>query len=204
LIAFLVAALSGCTEYAQPSSDDVPSELLEALQGNAATRRVAHAISAANSDWCPSENERCLLDVRIGFADGVEALYARHAIWLPKQIIDVVRNDAELALLIGHEWTHGLLGDSGGFDAGRELTADCVGSLVALRSGYDPRDGVNLYKRLAGRKDFDEVMLGLGLWGGGINVDWTGRIAIVDKARAPVAGRPIGRADIEHICGVKL
>ena len=171
----------------------------------AAVRRVGSAMAATNRYWCPSDTRPCQLDLRLGIPDAIQVFYADKAIWLSTQNVQMTRNDAELALLIGHEWAHVLLSHNRGFDEGQELAADCVGALIAGRSGYDPREGVNLYVHLAAWPDMTETIRDLlGLGGGATNLDWNRRIAVINRAGAQAAGKPVERTDVARICGVKL
>ncbi len=179
-----------------------PAEEQAYAQAAAAMQRMAKAITPTSRAWCPPDVPSCRLDLYLGIPNAIEVFYADKAIWLSVQTVQMTRNDAELALLIGHEWAHLLLGHRG-FDDGRELIADCVGALAAWRSGYDPGEGVALYARLASYPNLNDVMAGLlGIGASAAKPDWNRRIAAVRHARAQAAGKPITPADVARICGV--
>lgn len=80
-----------------------------------------------------------------------------------KGIIDLAENADQVALVLGHEISHHMLGHTGGTkinneytladnwssSQGHELMADTLGGLLAKRAGYNPCEGIRFWALMA-------------------------------------------------------
>lgn len=85
--------------------------------------------------------------------DSVENAYAAYdgRVYVTKGLIDKAQNDDELALIIGHELAHVLLGHvkpgNKKDNRLREMHADKLGMFLAMKAGYNPCKAVAVYAR---------------------------------------------------------
>lgn len=201
---FLLAlTLGGCTSYADPETIRAPQSPTEQLAFNAALARVTpvqRRLALANQDVC--QRAPCRLDLYLGIANGIGGFADSTHVWLPVPMVQETKNDDELALVIAHEWAHVLV-DRGasGFDAGRELRADCLGAMIAQRAGFNPHRGADLHHRLMVREAGERLLLiGFGIVGGGTTLPWSDRIAMIERAGATDASKD----SMARLCGVRF
>lgn len=207
-ILIAVLALAGCTGIADPSelrSPQSAAEMHEFQQQAPRVNRVVPPLSLSNRDSC---GDRCEIWVGINIADGYQAFADEKQVYISTPLLRFMRNDAELALVIAHEWAHRLLGDTKpGVELSmtRELRADCVGAVMTFRAGYDLR----LANQALRRMGWTLPGLMQAAFGGTTHpvfVDRANRIDrladILEQRRA--AGQSPTRATINELCGTAL
>jgi hypothetical protein len=196
----LALMVGGCTTYADPSTIRAPQTPQEWAEYSATSQQlvpIINRLADSNQDLCATQ---CLLNLRIGVSAGIGAFGGNGAVWMPIPMAREMQNDNERALILGHEWAHVLLQDPGGFDAGRELRADCLGAMLAKRAGYDPAAGAGIFRRWAGREAVEQVLfLAVGMVGGNAKQSWAARFEMIERANATDASK----SAIETICGVR-
>ena len=205
-------ALSACgTVYALPDvSEDAPIQATKqevvrsANSGIAAFKRVAARVEPVAQDTCRAENpgkERKYCDFVLNIdtrADQPPNAFqsrdknGRPVITFNVAMLRTIRNDDEIAFILGHEAGHqiadhlgktqgqavggglaagalasilgasddtvraaasvGLLVGSRAYSKSYELEADVLGTYIADRAGYDPRNGARSFSRFQGSK----------------------------------------------------
>ncbi len=117
---------------------------------------------------------------------------------LTGKIVDFAGNDDELAVVMGHEFAHNVLGHGDQLDiSGRarrfvratEIEADYVGLYLTARAGYDPAAGVRFYARFGKKTDH-------GFLSDGTHLRWKSRVVLAQRTVAEirmkqVAGQPL-------------
>jgi predicted Zn-dependent protease len=85
--------------------------------------------------------------------DGVNAYVGGQKIHVCLGMLRFVKNDDELAVVLGHEMGHlptsGVHGLQGGTRAEEERAADVLGLLYAHRAGYNIKTGAKVFERMA-------------------------------------------------------
>jgi len=201
LMILLALVVSACTSYADPATIRAPQSSTEKARYDAASRRVTdvmNTLALRNQDICALP---CRLDVYLGIANGVGAFADKTHVWLPVPMVEEAANADELALIIGHEWAHVVFdGGGAGFDAARELRAECLGAMFSKRAGYDPVNGAQMHYRFWGRENGEKLLLlALGVFGGGTSLPWPDRIDMVKRAAATDASK----GAMAKVCGVR-
>lgn len=123
-------------------------------------RPVVERLFAAAAPWCGGRP--CYRPVLLEENQGLNAHADSSRISISRTMIDLARTDAQLALVLGHELAHVLMGhthrDFGermaaamfGRDdrKGDERQADYVGLYLVARAGYSPTEAVDLWRRM--------------------------------------------------------
>jgi hypothetical protein len=115
--------------------------------------RVGERLFLAATPFCKG----CLPRILIENGDDINAHAQADTISISRPLIDLAQNDAQLALVIAHEFAHVLLGhanlSSMSFDTNaaraEEREADYVGLYLVARAGFEPREAVELWPNLA-------------------------------------------------------
>ena len=182
-------------------------ELAEIEAAKSRMNPVLHAIYYGNQAWCPDAEQRCKINAFVGIGDGIGALADRDGIHVPTVMTRVLKNDAEIGLIIGHEWAHLVLQHGGkGFFREQELAADCVGALATQWAGYDAAAGADIMTRLGRAEMVQGVLLAtlLGVYGGDAKLPWDQRYRTIVAAAAAAKASPPSREAVEKACGVRL
>lgn len=182
--------LAGCgVGMRYPVTDSQKAEWQESAER---INRVKDRIVAANADICP---RHCSPALRVEMGRGAYA--DKDVILVRSGSVKNLRNDNEVAVLFGHELAHVFLGHSnwvGRADSGNEeIEADCVGTVLAVRAGYDGVKGAKWTDDL--RNSGSSAFIGKYM------NPWARQQAMIKAANA-VNGRPIDRDTIKAICGV--
>lgn len=123
---------------------------------------VAQDLRIEAPTGCPSRVHLARSNQRNAYADGIH-------VFLTTGLLAKLRNDDELAFLIGHEMAHNILGHamvmrsdavkrgigrtlgrSGSVIRGTERAADRLGGQLMLDAGFNPLAGVGILRRLGG------------------------------------------------------
>jgi hypothetical protein len=153
-LAGLAFALAGCVSISDGSDFHTPSTAEEQrafYKYQPQVTRVMTRLRAGSYDLCPTDMKWCELKVNINASGGIGAVGIAGTVYVSLPLLDFIgSSDDELAVVLGHEWAHILLRHSGKERRlGQELAADCVGSMLAQRGGYDPLAGAKFYLRLS-------------------------------------------------------
>ena len=84
--------------------------------------------------------------LRLSESKEVNASETRRYITINRGMLNFVRNNAELAIVLGHELGHFLRGD-GSSKPSREYAADAIGAKLANKAGYPVCKGAQVLRR---------------------------------------------------------
>ncbi len=207
LIALAAVTLAGCVNAADPAtfrSPSTPGELAQFEQYRGPIGAVMERMKAASADICPVDDRRCMPQVNLNAANGIGALASGGAIYMSLDMAAFLQNEHEISGVLGHEWAHILLGHSA-FSPEQEINADCLGTLLAVRAGYNGYLASMPHDRMNAREDIQAVLLlSVGAFGGGAKVSWTRRFAMVRAASDAAQGHELNKANMQTICGVSF
>ena len=91
----------------------------------------------------------CEYPVTATVGDMVNAHVSGETIIITTGLLRFVERDDELAVVIGHELAHRILGHRRSRRRSRERAADYIGVYLAARAGYDPAAAADFVRRLA-------------------------------------------------------
>lgn len=122
---------------------------------------VAERLFAAAAPLCRSQGIDCRFPVRLEESAVLNAHANSRFLSISRPMIDLTADDHQLALVLGHELAHVVMGhtirDFGAqvsrvFDSGRdkddERQADYVGLYLTVRAGYDASRAITLWRRM--------------------------------------------------------
>lgn len=201
----IIAALlfaAGCADVSSDIRSPVTAaEKAEAAQFQPMFDRTWLTLWTANKTLC---RDRCAPQIYFGPASGIGAHSGiglkdgKDYIEISTPMLRMLKDDDELAYLIGHEWAHLILShykQGEGRNDTKEMQADCVGSLFAARAGYRADAGAAPLLRM--RLQTASGWLGM-------LPDMGPRADRVKRAAAAAKGKTIDRAAIRQVCGAAL
>lgn len=119
---------------------------------------VVERLFAAAAPFCPN---RCSMPIMLDDSQGLNAHADSRRISISRPMIDLADTKDQLALVLGHELAHVLLGHThrdawtqfaaafgDSIERDDERQADYVGLYLAARAGYDTDKAVNLWRRM--------------------------------------------------------
>ncbi len=168
LLACGLAATLGVSAPAQAAAPAAqaapgPGTLLQHVRAGDAERRqriarVSERLFAAVAPLCRGYDIDCRPAVGFENGRGLNAHARAGRITVSRALVDLASDD-QLALVIGHELAHLLLGHAGGGESAislgggsvrdEERQADHVGLYLVARAGFRPREAVDLWRRVA-------------------------------------------------------
>jgi predicted Zn-dependent protease len=127
----------------------------------ARAQRVADRLYAAARPFCQQRNLSCSYPVVLEDGGLLNAHADSRKLSISRPMVDLTGNDDQLALVLGHELAHLLLGHTAhdfgdrvmrAFDTAAdkddERQADYVGLYFAVRAGYDANRAIDLWRRM--------------------------------------------------------
>lgn len=208
-LALMALAACAATERAiivrgpQTPAENAEMQRLQGWAGSLKDRLILK-----NKDLCIADDARCTLPMTISFSDVLGAFSSADGITITVPLLHDLKNDDELAVILGHEQAHRLLhhvDNHSRLDAGDERKADCVGSFLAYRAGFDPVLGSDTMRRIAlGESGQARGPAAFRVFGGGAKQDWSLRRQTIIDAAASARGVGVSAVMIETACGVML
>jgi hypothetical protein len=151
----------------RPLTDAAEDEIERALTAGPARLVVLRGgrereVTLESLSGCPGR-------VRLAYSNQVNAFATGHKVVMTTAMLGFVRNDDELAIVLGHEMAHRILGhpptrnEDGllaafGIKAGdlwrREAEADRLGLRLSVAAGYDPGAAIPFWRRYLGKYDW--------------------------------------------------
>lgn len=204
-----LALLAGCMGIADPASIRSPrteAEWAEFHRLAIPVGRVRAKLEAANLDLC-ADVWGCQFIAAIGFANGIGGFYRAHTsppeVHITVPLLRLLRSDDEIALIMAHELSHIRLDHDKKYNnigpMIAETQAECVGTLLMMRAGFNPETGVAIHRRLASSPS--EMMFSL-VGGTYKGPGFAERVRIVESAAHRARGHPLTRETIRSICGI--
>ncbi len=134
-------------------------EVLTDADRGARVKPVVYRLFEAAVPFCPAAD--CRLPVVLDDGQGLNAHADSRRIRISRAMIDLAVDDSQLALVLGHELAHVVLGHTrrdllerlnsafhDGIERDDERHADYVGLYLVARAGYDVRRAVTLWRRM--------------------------------------------------------
>lgn len=200
---FLLILLAGCAPISDGS--DIrpvrsPAEKAELATHLIPVNGAYDRLTSSNVSLC---GRRCVFIVYLGPANGIGAFTRSTAsppqIWTTFPTMRFLESEAEVALLIAHEWSHILLDHNAPGNQvpnkTAELQADCLGAILTVRAGYDIETAVQSLVRMS--RTPNGIMHTLS--GGTTHPTWAERIRMTREAGRQ--GRALDRDGIRRLCG---
>ena len=138
-----------------------PGERLDDARRLARVERVAGRLYAAAQPFFQRQGLASSYPVELEDSGLLNAHADSRKLSISRPMVDLADNDDQLALVLGHELAHLVLGHTvqsfgdrvtRAFDAGHEKNderqADYVGLYLAVRAGYDADRGIALWRRM--------------------------------------------------------
>lgn len=122
--------------------------------GEQATLAQSRPLAERASGQRGPDTSACDFEVVMTDRRGPEASSNGRILSISRGMVDLARDDAALAFVIGHEGAHGLLhhhSASGRSRRAMESNADRFGLLLATNAGYRPQAGVELLRKIVQR-----------------------------------------------------
>jgi len=203
----ICALLSACTQLADPESMRAPQTAEERAEWERlypGVERTRQALMFGNREVCDWSAPRCVLNVSLSIAGGVGSFARDGYVWVPTGMAEFLESDAEFALVMAHEWSHNILGHAGGdFSELKESQADCLGTLLAERAGYDAIAASDVHRRLAASELRTQIGWAFfGVYQPGAKFDWGRRRELIAQAATQGRQAPLTKARMQQICGV--
>ncbi len=187
----------------RPAPDPLSEEsrAINGLLSGMAT--VTTRFADANANLCEKGNLIChvTLTIRDVSTIGIEPTNEGMSLTVP--LLKYVKNDDELAFILAHEQAHRLLHHvDRAMTHEAEVAADCLGTFLAARAGYDPIKGADTIRRVAqGQSREEHVFAASGNFG--TKLKWEERMQTIRKA-ADAAKAGAEPAIMNQTCGVSL
>ncbi len=208
--------LLGCA--ADPSDlrpPKTPAEWSEYHDLRAKVDPVVRRLWEANRDVCAASPAPCPRPVNINISSRIGAFAGPEALYFSSGLLEDLETPDEIALAVGHEWTHAILDHvRKGYGIKAETDADCVGAMMAARAGYDVRRAARMMDMVADIEAGQGVLKVASLLLGSIpepadhpsasqretNLDRIAARVDLYKAR----DHQLNRTHIEQVCGVRF
>lgn len=134
-------------------------EVVTDAERRARVAPIVYRLFEAAVPFCPAAD--CRLPVVLEDGQGLNAHADSRRIRISRAMIDLATDDSELALVLGHELAHVVLGHTrrdifdrvnsafhAGIERDDERHADYVGLYLVARAGYNVRRAVTLWRRM--------------------------------------------------------